>query len=126
MPSVERMFTPPCARPETLTFINPDSVFRSWFCRFCDPVASPPLTWARAMSLFRLAICCSRVLTCETSVDAWLSMLVESALIWVLIALAELRKLVVEFSAAPRSRVEDGSFAAVAKALEILSGRLKK
>ena len=107
-------------------FIRPERVLRSWFCRFCDPVASPPLTWASVMSLFRLSICCSRVLIWLTSPPTWLSTLVESALIWALIWPAVLRKLLAVVRAWLFNRVDDGLFAALAKAVEMLSGWLKK
>ena len=78
------------------------------------------------MSEFSRLIWVSRSLTCVTSSVIRLSTVVESWLIWVVMRSASERKLETEFSAWPRSRLDDGSLAEAANDEEISSGRLKK
>src|SRR6185437_4022375 len=67
-----------------------------------------------------------RLLALVTSSEMLESTVVRRAWTWVLMRPASLRKFWTVFRAWPRSRVDDGSLAALAKAAEISSGRLKK
>lgn len=125
-PSAVRMVTPPVGRLVTLTFIRLESWLTSWPWMFCEPVGSPPLSWAWAMSVFSESICASRPFTCVTSPVILESTLLDSWVIWSLMLLASLRKFWTSFTAWPRSRLDDGSLAAEPKAAEIWSGMLKK